>query len=239
MKGLVKSTIITQSGGNIMNKGISVVIPVYLPSNEHREMTDSNILIAKERTQLDVEWIIIETASQDYIDYCDVYVHEHEKTTPNQSVNRGFRCASGDYVIFLANDVTVCDGWIEKMLECFDKHDDCGLATLGNNEHKDTIEDRIKEGLPFFFTVSMMRKDEAYLDQSYDYYFDDTDLIFRLHTKGLKVYKNLKGLVHHKPHSTYGKNTNIPQFEEDRQIFLDKYIDYASDPLYKILGGVE
>lgn len=214
---------------------VSVVMPIYLPTPAHRVMTDKNLYLAKKFAG-DVQWVIVETCSDYYVDEAEIYINEKVKTTPNRSINRALKCADGEFVVFLANDVTVCDGFIEKMKKCFDVKSDCGLASLGNNEHRDFERDEIVEDL--FFSVCMLRKEDAWLDQAYSYIFDDTDLIFRLHLKGLKTYKNLNGIVQHKPHSTYGKYCgDQEEYERSREYFKKKYASHSGDALYRTLIG--
>lgn len=219
---------------------ISVVIPIFFPTMKTKAMSDANLLHAKAMTSLDVEWIIVETESQYYRDLADIHIYERNKTTPTDSVNRAFACASGKYVVFLANDVKVCDNWIEKMYECFSKYSDCGLASLGNNEHADPTDDVIiDEGHRFYFSVCMLSREDAWFDPKFPYNFADTDLVFRLHTQNKKFYKNLSGHVFHKPHSTYGRFCgDTKDYQESRQRFLDKHNSYLNDPFYQILGGV-
>lgn len=224
-----------------MKPKVSVVYPVYTPRDELIQMTENNLLIAKSQTNIDAQWIIVETESKNFIDYADVFIYEKQKSTPNVSINRAFRCCQGEYVIFLANDVTVCDNWIEKMLECFETHSDCGLASLGNNEHQDPTDDVIiEEGTKFFFSVSMMNRKDAWLDPKYSRMFDDTDLIFRLYLQGKKHYKNLSGHVTHRKHSTYGEMCgDIDEYRRCRNIFKDKYKAHSDDPLYRLFLGAE
>lgn len=210
------------------------MFPVYISSPENKAMTDKNLHIAKTATKLDLEWIIVETGSRYYENEADVYIHEPVRTTPNKSMNAGFKACKGDYVIFLSNDVTVCDEWVEKMLECF-KHPDCGIASLGNNEHRDLHADEIIESL--YFAVAMMKKEDAWYDPQYNRVWDDTDLVMRLHTKGKKFYKNLLGIVHHKQHATMGEYAgDKAEYEKSRKYFIDKWSEYESDPFFQKLA---
>lgn len=220
---------------------ISVVIPVYFPDLKNKPMSDANLLCAKASTQADVEWIIVETESQYYRNDADIYIYEKNRTDANKSINRGFGACSGKYVVFLANDVKVCDNWIEKMLECFELHPDCGLSSLGNNEHNDPTDDVIvEEGQKFFFSASMMRREDAWYDPRYTFVFDDTDLIFRLHLAGKKFYKNLSGRVEHKRHSTHGHlGGNLNEFRRCREIFKETYKAHSNDPLYQLFVGAD
>lgn len=216
---------------------ISVVFPVYIPSEEHRKMTDKNLYHAKKKTSLECEWIIVETCSDFYINEADVYIHERKQTTPNISINRAFAACTGDYVAYLSNDVTVCDGWIEKMLKCFEEKEDCGIASLGNNEHNDPTEDRIAES--FYFSTCLLKRSDAWYDPFYKRIFQDTDLAFNLHLQGKRFYKNLAGQVYHKPHATYGKFAgDLNDYETSREYFKKKYINHKEDDLYKIFAGI-
>lgn len=216
---------------------VSIVFPVFLPSESHKKMTDSNLYIAKTSTKVDAEWVIVETGSSNYLDEADIYIYEKNRTNPNISINRAFHAASGDYVVFLGNDLTVCNKWLEYLIECFEKKGDCGIASLGNNEHGDIHEDSIVEGL--YFSVCMMKKEDAWFDPNYTFIFDDTDLVFRLHTQGKKFYKNLKGYANHRPHSTLGSfGGNKEEYERSRQYFIHKYSEYKDDSFYKKLAGV-
>lgn len=216
---------------------ISIVFPVYIPSLGHKQMTDFNITKAKSLTREKCEWIIVETGSSYYLEEADVYIYERHKTSPANSINRAFKVSNNDFIVYLSNDVTVCDGWVEKMLECFNKHDNCGIASLGNNEHNDQERNEIVED--FYFSVCMMRKNDAWYSKDYKTNFLDTDLAFRVHRQGKKFYKNLSGKVYHKPHSTVGKfSGDFDDYERSRKRFLDKWKIYADDPLYKRFGGI-
>jgi glycosyltransferase involved in cell wall biosynthesis len=211
---------------------ISVMFPVYLKSREARDMTDKVLYLAKTRTKAHLEWVIVETCSNYYRDEADVYIHEKTRTSPNSSINAGFKACSGDYVIFLANDVVVCDKWVELLADCFLKRLDCGIASLGNNEHGDVPHDEIREQM--FFSVCMMKKEDAWYDPEYKFVWDDTDLCMRLYIKGKKFYKNLNGLVYHNPHTTLGEyGGNREEYERCRRYFVTKWSSYEHDPQFK------
>jgi len=98
----------------------------------------------------------------------------------------------------------------------------------------------VEEGQKFFFSVSMMRREDAWLDPKYTYIFDDTDLIYRLYLEGKKHYKNLSGHVEHRKHSTYGHHCgNVEEYRRCREIFKEKYKAHSNDLLYKTFVGVD
>lgn len=211
------------------------MMPIYIPSGEHKKMTDRNLFLAKYKNKLDVEWVIVESGSDYYEDEADIYIHEPVRTTPNIAMNKGFEACTGDYVVFFSNDIKVCDNWIELMLKCFDNKD-CGIASLGNNEAQDIIDDRIVDGL--FFSVCMMKKEDAWFDKNYNRVFDDTDLIFRLYLEGKKFYKNLAGYIEHKVHATLGEYAGSrEEFERSKSYFKEKYHQHRNDIWFKRFTG--
>jgi glycosyltransferase involved in cell wall biosynthesis len=214
---------------------ISVMLPIYLKNREARDMTDKVIYLAKTRTKAHLEWVIVETCSNHYADEADVYIHERERTTPNASINAGFKACSGDYVIFLSNDVIVCENWVEYLSDCFNKHDDCGVASLGNNEHGDITQDKIIEQL--YFAVAMLKKEDAWYDPEYRFVWDDTDLCMRLYKEGKKFYKNLNGLVYHNPHTTMGEyGGNKEEYNRCQEYFINKWQAHKNEPMFRRLA---
>lgn len=218
-----------------MNK-VSVVLPIYINKQSNINDTMRCIELLKLKTKVPFELVIIETCSQYFIDYADVYIYEKEKTNPNKSINKTFRCCNTDYIVFIGNDVFVDDNWLECLFECFEK-EDCGLASLGNNEHNDIKQDKIIE--KEYFSLCMIKREDAELDPFYTYIFDDTDLMFKIHISGRKMYKNLKSIIFHKPHSTYGELCGDPvEFIRSREYFTEKYKQYKDDKYYQLFSGL-
>lgn len=213
---------------------VSVMVPIYVPSNKHISMTRKCLDLAKKTTYENVEWVIVETGSDYFIDDADVFVFERNKTTPNDSINRGFKNCSGDYVVFLSNDVFVEENWLHCLLDCF-KIEDCGGATLGSNEHNDVKQDTIKE-FPYF-PIAMVRKEEAWFDSEYKNFWDDTDLIMRIYSKGKKFYKNLNSICKH-----LNRQTQVPiqqiseEYEECKNHFINKWGQYKDTKIFKRLA---
>lgn len=214
--------------------GVSVVFPIFLPTAKHKEMTDKCIYLAKANTNIDAKWVIVETCSKHYEHEADIYIHEEVKTTPNKSINRGFGAADTEFVIFLANDVFVGEGWIESLLECFEKKD-CGMATLGTTEYGCTKTGEIIERI--YFSVCMVRKSDAWFDPAYDNLFDDSDLIMRIYANGKKCYMNLGCIVDHLRHKTYGPpNLSDPKNIKQREYFQKKWEAHKDSPIYKLFA---
>lgn len=219
-----------------MAQTVSVVLPVFLNKEKNFSDTMKCISLLRAKTKVPFKLVIVETCSTHFVDYADVHIYEREKTDCNKSVNGGFGYCNTDYVVFIGNDVFVEDGWLECLLECFDRPD-CGIATLGNNEHRDIRKNQISEGI--YFSICMLKKEDAWFDPFYTYIFDDTDLIFRIYTSGRKSYKNHNCVVEHQPHSTYGKFCgNKEEYERSRQYFIGKWKEFSHLPLYRKFAGI-
>lgn len=213
---------------------VSVVLPVFINKQENIEDTVRCINLLREKTKHPFELIIVETGSEYFLDEADIYICEKKKTNPNTSVNRGFKACNSDYVVFIGNDVFVDDEWLESLVKCFDIKD-CGIATLGNNEHNDYKQKKIVEEI--YFSICMVKKEDAWLDSHYTYIFDDTDMIMRIYLSGRKCYKNLNSIVIHTPHSTYGKFCgNKEEYEKNRKYFKNKFNKHSDHPIYKRLA---
>jgi GT2 family glycosyltransferase len=215
---------------------VSVVLPVFIKDDSSRINTLRCISLLRSKTRVPFELIVVETGSKNFIGLADVYVYEKERTTPNRSVQRGFDCCKSDFVVFVGNDVFVDDNWLECLLECFEKRYDCGIATLGNNEHGDSKQDLITEFI--YFSICMVRKKDAWFDNNYTFVFDDTDMIFRIYQSGHKCYKNLNCIVQHTPHSTLGEwGGNEEEYKRCREYFKQKWLDCKDHKLYGMFVG--
>ena len=214
---------------------VSVVLPVFIKTQKNISDTLRCITLLRSKTKIPFQLVIVETASKHFIGMADIYVYEKERTNPNTSVNRAFRCCNSDYIVFVGNDVFVDNEWLESLIEGF-KIPDCGIATLGNNEHGDTKQDKIIESI--YFSICMFKKEDAWFDTEYKFVFDDTDMIFRIYTTGRKCYKNLHTIVQHHAHSTLGEfGGDRVEYERSRQYFKEKWKDYLTHPLYKTFVG--
>ena len=212
-----------------------MVLPVYINKDSNISDTRKCIDLLRSKTNVPFELVIVETGTEYFLDDADIYIQEKRKTNPNTSINRAFRCCNSDYIVFVGNDVFVDNDWLYSLIECFQVND-CGIATLGNNEHKDVKRDDIVESI--YFSICMFKKEDAWLDSGYTYIFDDTDMIFRIYLSGRKCYKNLNCIVTHNPHSTYGKYCgDMEEYNRSKEYFKERYKDHQNHKLYKVFLG--
>lgn len=205
---------------------ISVVMPILILSDKHMSMTMKCMSLAKAKTKLTYELVVVETCSQYFIDYADIYIHEKDKnSSAEKSHNRGFKVASGDFITLLTNDVYVEDGWLECMLDCF-KISDCGASTLASSQFNHAKEDKIEEGN--WFSTCMFKKEVfdkiGYYDDRFRDSWCDTDLLVRMYKQGYKMYRNFNCVVEHLIGQTnYDKPGFKDNYEMGRTLFNEKH----------------
>jgi len=215
---------------------ISVVIPTLIRHEAHYEMTLNCLKAAKEKTKVPFETVIVETGTNRLSEFADIHIWERNKTTSGKSINRGFRCASGEFVVLLTNDVIVDDKWLEHLIEPFEKFEDCGVSTLACDQLKHEKKDEIKEGI--WFGLAFMPKEEAWFDENYQNSWDDSDLLMRVYLKGRKMYRNYKSVVEHKTQATLsGDETFKEKYLVSRDYFIKKHIQFKESRIFQILVG--
>ena len=204
---------------------ISVVVPTLIRNNDQLEMSNRCIHAAKEKTKVPFELVIVETETNYLGHLADIHIQEKKETTSGKSINRGFRCASGQFIVLLTNDVIVDDKWLEHLIEPFEAHADCGLSTLATDQLGHQKQDLIKEGI--WFGLALIPKEEAWFDEIYDGSWDDSDMIMRVYLKSRKMYRNYKSVVHHKPGQTlYSDPKHEERYLMNRDYFIRKHIQF-------------
>lgn len=212
---------------------VSVVVPALIRSEDQLSTTIECLRAAKTKTKLPFELVIVETGTNFLKEYACVYIHEKNKTNSTISINRGFKCASGDVVVLLTNDVIVDGGWLENLLECF-KISDCGLATLATNQFMHKKSKYINEGI--WFSVAAIPKEQAWFDEEYAGAWDDSDLIMRVYQTGKKMYRNYASVVDHKVGMTLYKDpAHDEKFQRGKALFMKNWADKKDQWIYNVL----
>ena len=193
-------------------------------------------LEAAKKTKLPFELIIVETCSNYLEDFCDIYIHEEEKTTDVKSFNNGFRNCNNDYICLLTNDVIVSDGWLDCLVDCFSKPD-CGIATLATDQFRHKKHKEISEGI--WFSVAMWRNEGELFNTDYVNSWNDTDFIIRQYIKGKKSYRNYDCVVHHEIGATqYADAKHYENYRKNKELFKSRYRDCGL-PIYDaLINGV-
>ncbi|MEW6042544.1 MAG: glycosyltransferase [Elusimicrobiota bacterium] len=109
---------------------VSIIILCYNQIDYTKQCLNS----IKLNTKMLYELIIVDNgSSDDTVDYlrqqADITLIMNET---NKGVaggwNQGIKCASGDYILILNNDVIVTDDWLENMVECLERNKESGAV---------------------------------------------------------------------------------------------------------------
>lgn len=212
---------------------ISVIVPVYAYNEKLTFMTAKCIESAKAYTNIEFELIIVETCTNYFSEYADIHIYEKNRTTSTISINRAFSCCKSDYVVLLTNDVMVSEGWLEALIEPFNKFDDCGVSTLASNQFNHKKENRIEEGI--WGSVFMVPQKYAKFDGNYINSWEDSDLWMQIYSDGKKMYRNFNCVVHHVPGQTiYSDKLTQDNWKANEKYFINKWKDKGI-PLYNTL----
>jgi len=214
---------------------ISVVIPVLITNNKQLQMTVKCIQLARAKTKLPFELVIVETESQHLIDYADTYIYESKRVNPAHSHNLGWKIATGDYVGLLTNDVYVDDNWLECLIEPFNKFADCGATTLATTQFQHQQQNLIEEGNWWSIMMSSRKifDEVGYYDEQYFAAFEDTDLLLRIYLAGYKMYRNFNCVVEHLVGATlYREGDHNEKYLAGRVLFNQKWKD-CKHPLFE------
>lgn len=204
---------------------VSVIVPALVRSTQQIVMTINCIKMAREKTKIPFELIVVETLTDYFDDLADVHIYEKEKTTTTISINRGLRASNKNWKVLLTNDVFVKDDWLECLIDCF-KIEDCGASTLASSQFNHQKENKIEEGN--WWSVVMMPQHMfnvvGYFDESYPGVFDDTDLLLKIYLAGYKMYRNFNCVVNHTPGSTvYAEEGHREAYRAGRKLFNERY----------------
>lgn len=195
---------------------ISVVLPILAPTPFLRALAEFTIKTLRLHADApdDYELVVVEAAYDHFagwhpndIEYGyknDMRIDKYLNFTPPvggvRETNAAIDAASGDFIVYTGSDVIVPQGWDTELLRVFEERPkDCGIASLSAHEPGATIGPRgpldlIVEGMysPFNMFRKGWRLDEAYLRV-----YQDSDLVMRMYSAGLRAFRSCRKHVHH------------------------------------------
>lgn len=117
----------------------SIIIPAYINSYPIFHMTGHCIGSIREhtdRSKTPFEIILVLNGTKDSIKFsnlaetrCEKVIESEENLGYAKAVNKGIRCAKGEYIAVVNNDVMVFDNWLEDMQESLNIGLDLVMAT--------------------------------------------------------------------------------------------------------------
>lgn len=218
---------------------VSVMMPILCREDWQGIMTECAIRTLKRTTAMPFELVVVETARREkaddnipdivrdyFLPECK-YIAVDKETSPARDCNIGLQNCTGEFVVYTGNDIFVRPGWLEALLKCFEIPD-CGAATLASSDLKLPQRDLIQEGVygPFmmFRRVDAKRgKPWLYDEVNFPCQFGDTDMIMRMYSDGLRMYRNHSVVIHHLNRQTLSGEDNTQDFHKARARFIRKH----------------
>ena len=239
---------------------VSVILPVMIREPWQAVMSTACIEVMRATTTIPLELIVVHTLTSgpswhpdDEMDGVRV-LQQLSRTTYVNDFNVGLEAATGDYVVQTGNDIFTQPGWLEALLECFEKYPDCGAASLGTHEggglsHRPApfiVEGwydplmmwrkRVRDSEQGDYTEELPR-DLWRLDEAYAGCFSTSDLIMRLYTAGYRCYRNHRVVCSHIGQQTWSDEEMNVVRPAATKLFIERW---GNSPLWAatmILAG--
>lgn len=207
---------------------VSIVLPTLIRTDKQFATTIKCIDLARKCTKIPFELIIVETETNYLEEYADKYLYFPNKTCSTSDINAGFRLSTSTYTGLLTNDVYVSGGWLETLLDTFDKRKDCGIATLASTQFNEVVQpSKIEEWVwcsVFLTKTEHLKKHNYFDDVNFPQVWDDSDFVTKLCLDGLLPYKNFGCVVDHKVGMTeYASPTHEKNYQENGKRYNEKY----------------
>lgn len=213
------------------DKGVSIILPIYIPDQEADDISSAffeslwkTIGFWHGDTSTrprPIQTICIDNGSGAYRtveNAFDMYVYKPKPIGYARAVNIGLALADYRYVMVLNNDLILRHGWVEKMIEVYERDDkrNYGILSAMNwgSERKEIYDDA-------WYSLWMSDKETlaeiGYLSESLAYRYHDQDHAIRAYRKGYKVQRTGEVIVNHKEATTFNKMTEIVGNQFDPQ----------------------
>ena len=158
-----------------------------------------------------------------------------------KAFNKGFRAATGFYVMWLNDDAFPLPGSVESAVEVIERADlaDVGMVAFYHTWHSErNVLDRVEHdgvsyemchvrGFPYanfgLIRRSLLEK-VCFADERFYFFGFDPDLSLKLHfDEGLKVLGCRRALIHHDEHHDDRKQDDLPIGQEDNEKLFTKW----------------
>lgn len=229
----------------------SIIIPAYINSYPIFHVTGNCIGSIREhtdRSKTPFEIILVLNGTKDSIKFsnfaetkCEKVIESEENLGYAKAVNKGIRCARGEYIAVVNNDVMVFDNWLEDMQECLNNGLELVQAiplygvpfgrAVESREEREKFKDKpIQESFSDFrdFSCVLTRKalfnKIGLFDEQFKMYCEDLDLVRRIEENGGKVTSTRKVRTHHIIGLTSSTVLDTPEImNESKQKLKDKW----------------
>lgn len=222
---------------------VSIVVPTYNRIGRLRRCVDK---IRRNVTHAH-EVIVVDGGSTDgtrewLADQNELHVIlEPQREGAVKAFNKGFRAATGYYVMWLNDDAFPLPGSVESAVAMIENRDlaDVGIVAFYHNWHSErNVLDRVEHdggtyelchvrGLPYanfgLLRRSLLEK-IGFADERYYFFGFDPDLSLKVQLQeGLKVIGCRAALIHHDQHHDDRKHADLPAGDEDNAKLFAKW----------------
>ena len=133
--------------------------------------------------------------------------------------NEAVLMADRKYVLYLNDDTFVSFRWLESMVTLFETTHTCGA--VGKVLHEEERIIKVPTG-----TCLLVKREDAFFSPAYynGYYYEDLDLIKRLHKRGLKVVMETEHPISHQGRTTSNTISSIKEKQSiNEKIYREKW----------------
>ncbi len=205
-------------------KELSIIVPTYNRKDTIRRVLESLDSQTSQKSKYEV--IVVDDGSnydvKNYIKDFKVKYFRQNNSGPAKARNLGIKKATGRLVAFVGDDTVLDKRWVEEHLKIHQEKGEniavLGFTAWGKNQeltnfmrylapngpqfNYGAIKDKNNCGFDFFWTsnISLERKwfREDKFDEDFPYAaYEDLELSYRLHKKGLRIVYNPKAIVNH------------------------------------------
>lgn len=215
---------------------LSVVFPVYNPTQNHVEMSQHgwNMLHAALALK-DTQWIVVnngglvDETQRAFKPLTTLYYESPVGLRYSGAVNVGLRMASKDYVIVTSTDVEwITPGWDDILLglmKTLDNVGSIGIGYYGRDQPGSWVKPSRDWACVAIWAMPMhvVRK-VGLLDTEYQIYFDDVDYCYRIEQAGYTLYHTGMVMAVHQGGATIHTDPQHQEkYQRSRQRFLSKW----------------
>lgn len=233
---------------------LSIIVVAYNHLDYTKKCIES---LLKYTAGIDFELIVVNNGSTDgTLEYFhtlrDVKIVDlKENRGTSGGINSGFEAATGEYVLFVSNDLLLTPNWANNLLYCieadkkigmvvpasnissnmqivsFDYTDDDALYSFArayNKSDKTKWEERIRLVTYAFIVRYDLFKEIGGMDEDFNSGFDDDDISFRVRRMGYKLILAMDTFVYHFGSVTLSQEYNHELIIlKNREKFIKKY----------------
>ncbi|HUU82414.1 MAG TPA: glycosyltransferase family 2 protein [Phycisphaerae bacterium] len=223
------------------------VVSIVIPTCNRLTRLQRCIAAVRDHVNLPTEIVVVDGASEDgtpeWLARRDDLrvIREPVREGAVRAFNKGFRAATGHYVMWLNDDALLLPGSVEAAVEMIERPDltDLGMVAFYHDWDRqrnvlDTVEHDGRRyaiynvrGYPYA-NFGLLRRSllerVGYADERYYFFAFDPDLSLKVQLEaGLKVIGCRRALIHHEEHHDERKLCDLQTGEQDNQKLFAKW----------------